>query len=123
MDEQPDCYLASAEGYALDEPRRVWGVKRVRTADRDDLLLARIDPPLTVRNDERGDHDIDFVLLATRHQGASLFPINDWPLHVHLARFLIANPQSRDVLRSDEFESIAWAELYRTEEDARPKAI
>jgi hypothetical protein len=45
------------------------------------------------------------------------------PLYVHVARLLIENPEDRDVLREDEFESIARAELYRTEKDARLKAI
>ncbi len=70
-----------------------------------------------------GGRNIDLVLVTPRHQGASLFPINEWPLYVHVARPLIENPEDRDVLRENEFESIAWAELYRTEEGARLKAI
>jgi len=53
----------------------------------------------------------------------TLFPVSEWPVFVHVARPLSVNPELRDTLREDEFETIAWAELYRTEEDARTKAI
>ena len=120
---KPDFYLASTEGYELDEPRRCWRVKRLKTDSRDDLLLVRIDPPLIGQKYGLGGRDINLVLVAPRQQGGSLFPINEWPLYIHVARLLIENPEDRDALRSDEFESIAWAELYRTEEDARLKAM
>ena len=43
----PDFYLASSEGYNMEEPRRCWKVMRFPTAWRhDDLLLMKIDPPL-----------------------------------------------------------------------------
>jgi hypothetical protein len=66
---------------------------------------------------------IPFVLVAVRHQGASLFPINEWPVFVHVARPLIDSPELREKLRDDELELIAWGALYRTEEDARVKAV
>jgi hypothetical protein len=105
----PDFYLASAEGYhELEEPRRGWRIKRVRTANRDDLLLIRIDPPLIGQRYGLGDRDIDYVLVAPRASGQSLFPINNWPVFVHIARPLIDNPELRDNLHDDEFKSIAW---------------
>ena len=123
---EPDFYLASSEGYGLEEPRRCWRVKRL-TADerdeRDDLLLLKIDPPLPGQKYGLGNCDVDLVLVATRHRGVSLFPVNEWPVFVHVARPLSVNPELRETLREDEFETIAWAELYRTEEDARAKTI
>ena len=120
---KPDFYLASTEGYEMEDPRRCWRIKRLATDNRDDLLLIKIEPPLIGQKYGLGDRDIDLVLIAPRHQGGSLFPINEWPLCVHVARLLIENHEDRDVLRGDEFESIAWAELYRTEEDARLKVM
>jgi hypothetical protein len=120
---EPDFYLASTEGYELEEPRRCWQIKRLTTDGRSDLMLVKIEPPLIGQKYGLGARDIDIVLVATRHQGASLFPINEWPLYVHVARPLVENPELRDDLRPNEFESIAWAELYRTEEDARSKVI
>jgi hypothetical protein len=62
------------------------------------------------------------VILATRHAGASLFPIRRWPVFVHVIRPLVP-VEGRDALHDDEMESIAWAEVYRTEDAARRKAL
>jgi hypothetical protein len=121
--EKPDFYLASSEGYGMEKPRACWRLKRLANRDRDDLLLIKIAPPLTGQEYGLGGRDLDVVLLATRHAGASLFPIKDWPVFVHVARPLIESPDDRDVLSSKEFELIAWAALYQTEEDACLKAI
>ena len=120
---EPDFYLASAEGYGMEEPRRCWRIKRLATDNRDDLLLARIDPPLP--GQKYGEpRDIDLVLLATRHEeGSSLFPVTAWPVYVHVARPLVSDAEHREKLQAHEFQSIAWAELYRTEEDARDKLM
>ncbi len=121
--ERPDFYIASTEGYDMEEPRSCWAVKRITTEQRRDLLLIRIDPPLVGQKYGLGARDVDLVLIAPRHQGGSLFPINEWPQYVHVARPLTDAPQSRDILHSDEMELIAWAELYRTEEEARLKEM
>lgn len=120
---KPDFYLASSEGYGLDDPRRCWRLKRLAGPSRDDFLLIKIDPPLPGQKYGLGSRDLDVVLVATRHEGASLFPINEWPLFVHVARPLIGDAQQRSSLHEEEFESIAWAELYPSEEDARAKAM
>lgn len=115
---EPDFYLASSEGYELEEPRRCWRIKRLATNVRKDLLLIRIDPPIIGQKYGLGDCDIDVVLVAPRYKEDSIFPINKWPVFVHVARLLIYNPQERSSLREDEFEPIAFAELYKSEQDA-----
>ena len=122
MDE-PDFFLASSEGYRLDEPRSCKRVKRLCSDTRDDLLLIKIEPPLIGQPYGLGGQDIDTLLIATRHKGDSLFPITEWPLFVHVARLLIDNPEDQEIIYDKEFESIAWAELYPNETAARAKAI
>jgi hypothetical protein len=117
-----DFFLASSEGYGLTEPRSCKRIKRVRSDNRDDLLLVKIEPPLIGQPFGLGERNIDTLLIATRHKGDSLFPISRWPIYVHVARLLIDNPERRDQIHDNEFESIAWAELYRTQKDARMKA-
>lgn len=119
----PDFFLASSEGYRLTEPRSCKRIKRVRSDNRDDLLLVKVEPPLIGQLYGLGGRDIDTLLIATRHKGDSLFPIRKWPVFVHVARLLIENPERREQIHDNEFESIAWAELYRTKEDARVKAM
>jgi hypothetical protein len=91
----PDVYLASSEGYEMEEPRQWWRIKRVATESGDDLLLMKINPPLVGQKFGLGDKDIDMVFVAPRHVGASLFPISEWPLFVHVAR---VSRQARDRL-------------------------
>jgi hypothetical protein len=93
------------------------------TENRDDLLLIKVDPPLPGKSYGLETQDLNLVLVAPRHRGTSLFPIEEWPVFVHVARALIDHPELRDSLRQEEYELIAWAELYRTEEDARSKAM
>jgi hypothetical protein len=118
-----DFFLASSEGYRLTEPRSCKRIKRVRSDNRDDLLLVKVEPPLIGQVYGLGERNIDTLLVATRYKGDTLFPIKRWPVFVHVARLLIENPERRQKIHDNEFESIGWAELYRTEEDARVKAM
>jgi hypothetical protein len=54
----PDFYLASSEGYGMEEPRRGFAIRRLRGDHRDDYLLTRIDPPLIGQPFGMGAHDI-----------------------------------------------------------------
>ncbi|KAF0163897.1 MAG: hypothetical protein FD157_2576 [Rhodocyclaceae bacterium] len=121
--DNPDFYLASSEGYHLEEPRSCKRIKRVRSDNRDDLLLVRVEPPLIGQIYGLGGSDIDTLLVATRHKGDSLFPAKEWPVFVHVARLFIENPEEREQIHDNEFESIGWAELYATEEAARAKEM
>jgi hypothetical protein len=118
----PDFYLASSEGYDLEGPRRCFQIKRLRGDVRDDYLLIHIDPPILGQKYGLGEKDICELIVATRHEGTSLFPIVDWPVYVHVARVLVDSPEEREVLHNIEFEEIAWAELYETEEKAQGRA-
>jgi hypothetical protein len=114
----PDFYLASSEGYGLETPRRCYRLRRILGRSGDDYLLVKVDPPIIGQRYGLGGIDIDRVVLATRHEGESLFPISSWPVFVHVARLLL-EPREGDTMTRDDLEEIGWAEIYRTEEDAR----
>jgi hypothetical protein len=114
----PDFFLASTEGYGLEAPRRCYRLRRVPGRAVDDYLVIRIDPPLGGQRFGLGDRDIDKLVIATRHQGSTLFPISEWPTHVHVARML-GSAEKRDSFGTGDLEAIGWGELYRTEDDAR----
>jgi hypothetical protein len=99
--------LASTEGYDMEKPRRCWRVRRLAMAKRDDLLWLKIDPPLLGQTYGLGECDINLVLVATRHQGSSLFPIAEWPVYVHVARPLVDHPELLDKLQEGQLQSIA----------------
>jgi len=119
----PDFCLVSSDYYHLENPRRAWCQKRMTGAGRNDLLLTKIDPPVIYEGYGYGAKSTDVVLFATRHVGASLFPITQWPVSVHVLCPIIDNVEDRDSLQKGEFQNIAWAELYKTEEDARKKSL
>ena len=118
---EPDFYLASSDSYNLYEPRRVWCIRRMATSECDDLLLVRIDPPIIAEGAAR--RMIDLVLLAARHEGASLFPITQWPVCVYVLQPLIDDIETRAEIAREEFQIIAWAEVYETEDRARRREM
>jgi hypothetical protein len=124
----PDFYLASSESYSMGVPRCCWRVRRLASQWRDDLLVTRINPSLWINPSQwRTDNDLpsrylDVVLIAPRFKGSSLFPISEWPMYIHVALPLFDDLEHCDKIQS-KVVSLAWAELYRTEEDARVKAI
>ncbi len=106
----------------MESPRRCRRIKRLRGESRDDYLLVEIEPPLIGQQFGLGATDISLVIVATRHEGASLFPIKKWPVYVHVARVLVENPADREDLKNTDLEEIGWAELYPTETRASAKA-
>ncbi|HZT42183.1 MAG TPA: hypothetical protein VFA07_08335 [Chthonomonadaceae bacterium] len=122
-DRPPDFYLASSEGYGIEDSRKAWRIKRLQSDFRDDLLLIEIDPPLIGQHYGLGEQDVHQVIVATRHKGASLFPISAWPVYVYVLLPLIANVEERDKIYHSEYQNIAWAELYPTVAAAREKRV
>jgi hypothetical protein len=114
----PDFYLASTEGYRLEQPRAAFALRRLHGNGRRDFLVIRIAPPLPGDWYGLGDVAIDTLVLATRHEGASMFPISAWPLAVHVALSKVANVEQRARIQETDLVPIAWAELYPTEEAA-----
>jgi hypothetical protein len=119
---QPDFYLSSDDVYEdsdFAKPRKCWSIKRLRGEIRDDYLLIQIFPPIIGQPFGLGAKDIDLVIVASRHQGVSLFPIASYPVWVHGARPLVDDIESRDMIHGAESEVMFWGELYETEENAR----
>lgn len=44
-------------------------------------------------------------------------------MDVYVCVSLVSDLQTRETLRPDDYKVIAWAELYRTEEDAQRKEM
>jgi hypothetical protein len=117
----PDFYLASSEGYGLEQPRRCHIVRALASEHRRKLFLVRVEPPIIGQPFGLGSKDIELVVLATRHGGASIQPPSSWPISVHVARLL--SDAIGETIRTDQMESIAWGELYPAEEEAALKRM
>jgi hypothetical protein len=119
----PDFYLTSSDSDTFEEPRKCFQIKRLCSETRDDLMLIRIDPPLIGQPYGLGGEDIYKMIIVTRHQGETLYPIKRWPVFVHVFRILSGDLEARDVIKNKDLKSIAWAELHESEEAAIKKDL
>jgi len=117
--ETPNYYLASTEGYNLEDPHKVFVLKQLRGMHRDDYHLVSIDPPIIGQKYGLGGKDITEVILASRLEGDTLSIINNYPMAVYVFLPLKDIIINSDELKDDDIELIAWAEIYQNEEGAR----
>lgn len=115
-------YLSSSEILGLEDPRICIPLRRLYGNLRKDYLLVKVDPPIPGTRYQLGNEDLAYLILATRHSGTSLFPIEDWPVFVHVARWLIQDKGQLYVDPKD-LDGFAWAELYKSEKEARLKKL
>ena len=123
--DNPDFYMSSDDYDLFDEPRKCYAIRRLSGKHRDDFLLIRIDPPIAPGEVEGFDSEISELIVATRHQGATLFPINEWPVYVHVALPVAPGRRYRRVVETEIGDTYAeaWAELFPTEDEARNKKM
>ena len=113
---KPDFYLASTDGYGLDTPTRCWRIRALRSSSGNDLMLVNVDPPIL-----HFSLSWDQVALASRHKGKSVLHIREWPHYVDIAVASSGGFSDSEFIKDQEIESIAWGELYPTEEAAGNK--
>jgi hypothetical protein len=122
MDEGQHFFLSAAgESLELAKPRECWEVKRMRDAVRTDYMLISMEPPY--RDAQRiGYRDVYKLVIATRFEGYSLYPITSWPCHVSV--FLIADENIGTTLEigSGQIRNVAWAMLFQTLAEAEAHA-
>ena len=116
-------FLTTAGEYGpLTRPRACWVRGRLRNDRRDDYMLVGIDPPLIGQRFGLGAQDIPYLILSTRHAGHTLFPIDEWPAHVYVARLLDESVIQAQRFISNQVELIAWGLLFKSFEDAQAEA-
>jgi hypothetical protein len=119
----PDFFLSSAGEYRpLSQPRACWTKARLRDPVRDDYMLVEIEPVLLGQPFGLGGKDISRLILSTRHQGYTLYPVTEWPSHVYVARILDETVLQTLSFTKVQVELIAWALIFRTVEEAEAHA-
>lgn len=103
-------YLVSTELREAYEPRACHIIRRLRSELRDDLALVEIDPPLP-RNTYDTEDEISQLILATRHEGTTLFPISNMPLPVYICRISDDVDLKQEVVQSGDISIIDWGEI------------
>lgn len=123
MQANPQFFLTTAGEYGpLAEPRACWVLDCVQNETRDDYMLVRIDPSLVGQQFGLGHKDITELILATRHEGYSLFPIGRWPAHVYVVRVIDDSVLRMRRFSRDQIELIAWGMLFCTFDEALAEA-
>ncbi len=77
-----------------------------------------VDPPIIGQPFGLGGEDISDIIVSPRYEGDSLFPIQRYPVAIHIYRPLDQGVFARERFKPEEIEMIAWGELYRTAEEA-----
>jgi len=120
MQKTPDFFLSAAGEVRGDLaiPRACWMKARLRDDARDDHMLIQIEPPVIGQTYGLGGQNIVDLIISTRHQGSSLFPITEWPSYIYIARMLDGTIAKTLFFTKDQIEIIAWGMLFRTLEEA-----
>lgn len=107
-------YLSSLDS-APFEPVRECRFERMLTFDTGKAAAVVSLRPGVIGQDFNRSSDIETVVLAARHAGASIDPVSEYPCFVFIA---IAREGFEASLcspvRADDLDIIGWGELYRT---------
>ena len=113
----PRYYLSSLESYALESVRTCDFVAFMHFDTGKACAIATVDPPIPGQQFGLRT-EVTEVVLATRHEGDDLQAITEFPCFVHVARPVVSDIRSCDVISAADLENLAWGELYRSKDDA-----
>jgi hypothetical protein len=117
---EPDFYLSTAGEYGpLTDPRACWAERRLRDQLRDDYMEVEIDPLLEGQSFGLGVKDLNRLLLASRLEGFTLYPINQWPVPVYVIRVLDDAILASGYFEKNQVEIVAWGMIFRTAREAQ----
>lgn len=119
----PDFYLTSSEGYGLEEIRSCYKEKHLMNDHPDGYMLCEIEPPIIGQPYGLGGKNMHRIVIASRHSGYSIFTINDWPIYVHVARLIRSISDNKFAIKSNDIESIGWAEVYESATAAKTSFV
>lgn len=110
-------YLSSLESHALEAVRACDFVTIKHFDTGKECAVAEVDPPIPGHVFGLAS-DVTEVVLAARHEGDMLSNIRAFPCFVHVAKPVIADIRSQDVVVTADLKNLAWGELYRSKSDA-----
>lgn len=117
--EKPSFFLSTAsESEGLSTPRACWALARLRSEERDDHMLVRIDPPVPGPCYGLGIDDVARLVLTGRYQDLSLFPPSRWPLPVMIAHVLDPAIGATRLFTKDQVRTFALGTIFPTIEQA-----
>ena len=116
---RPDFYLSSTEHRGEWAKPRAGYVEQV-TKDRRGVthLWIRLSPSA-----ENAGVKVRHLVVGPHFEGASVWPDPRFPLPVYLYVLKAKKPPTPDVFEPSDFDLVAWAELYKSRDDAERAAI
>jgi hypothetical protein len=81
-------------------------------------MLIEINPALTGKSFGFADKNITELIISTRFEGYTLYPITRWPVPVYVSRILDDAIVATLFLKQNQVELIAWGTIFRTFEAA-----
>ncbi|HOW80661.1 MAG TPA: hypothetical protein PK406_14545 [Verrucomicrobiota bacterium] len=102
----------------LAAPRACFVKGRLHNSTRNDYALVEIEPPLSGQGFGILGQDIICLLLSTKIKGETLFPIQQWPSPVYVARILDESILETLSFKANQVEVIAWGFVYPSFEEA-----
>lgn len=110
--------LTSVERREPYEPRTCRIVRRLKNEVRDDLALVEISPPLPANVfDTR--RDLDHLILASKREGHTLFPVSEWPHYVYVCGRMDGEIPQGDTISSDGLMILDWGVIVPTKKNAK----
>ena len=106
----PNFFLKATEINEVTAIRCCWVKGKLVGEVRSDCVWVEVDPPVTGMSGAMGD--VRDLILATRHAGASLEPINESPVYVYVYRAVTRQIFADGTFKKDDVVQLAWGEVY-----------
>ena len=110
-------YLSSLESVRFEEVRQCTFIRRMAFDTGKECVLVKLEPPV-IGQPWGIAENLEYFVLANRHEGEHLFPVTEFPCFVHIARPLRDDVVYKDIVSASELQTVAWGELYRSRKDA-----
>jgi hypothetical protein len=106
-------FLSSLDSSRFEPVRECELLKQLTFNTGKQCALVKLNPPVSGQDFNIGA-DVEAVVLANRSEGATLFPIDEYPCFVVIARLLRPGLEGGDPIASADLEVIGSGEIYRS---------
>jgi hypothetical protein len=113
--QEPSFYLASYDCTTYFEPRLCFIKESVKVNDISGCMRCKVEPSITW---PKIVNNLDTVIFVPRFVGSTLFPINEWPIHVHVYEALEKNFGEKNCFDVKDLRRIMWGTLHKTYQEA-----
>ncbi len=110
-------YLSSLESDRFKPVRKCRFLKQIYFDTGKECALVNVSPSINGQ-DFGVNNDIDVLILTSRHEGVTLFPVSEFPCFVFIVRSLLPSVESIEYITKKDVEIIGWGEIYRSYHDA-----